>query len=1046
MLSFVFRILTKPKVATNWLPIILAAAFCCADEAKAGGPYWHVNTFNAVNLDPSPGNQAMWSGVQSGTPGYMTAPGYGNNCDDRLYWRTTILDTFEPTQVHLRFDYNYDTQPSSDFFHVEYEDAGTFVTLAQVSGSNKETSGEFVTPAVFDQTWIISPGHYGGPNGDQVVLRLRVTSDSDGSDQDGNFDSSGAVQVDNILIELNDSLFSSANFETGGSDGGWTPFDHQAVAEYVRGQILGGSYESFNIWMTDVPVDSTHVVRDVDPQVPDLPIPYSLAWVVMIDSIPEANWSHPCSWAVIDADLTTHSGPLSKTWPPSVWADMGVGAKVRVSCADVTPEACPGLEVPPDVGGEPIDVNPCLYAVLISGGFDEDLNHPFFRFNLGSVYKKIRELGFAKDNIFVYYYDGSHLDLDNIDGDDDHETGSDVTDAARKGIIRDKISSLCDELDGLRDVLFIYTTNHGDEALGWLVLMDVGGGEDGLDPDGRLRPWEDLYEPEEFGVDTRHCRVCRLIVTMDQCYSGSFISVANDGFHDNSVIYTATAEDEPSYGRSYMTYWEQADLSRTTMNHVHEDIIESFRDLVARSSPQMAEGTPGNGDVVLNSCCGTEISHVPIYTPLCLGEDSVVVDVDICNNSPNDYTYDLSFQGEVSLPAMWCTVEGPSGFTLLDATPVFVPSWDCATVRVKIGRPDEMTEAFDISCYTVIVTNVETTNSFRCHGSLWDRRDICALFVHVGGAHHMTTAQAGGVYYMEPGQPYGLGLRMSNTGSNLSDLAYQFEVIRSDMSDFPNQIVGLNGLPPGTPVTGTVQMPPEGYSTEIPVTVQFDEPDPTSFYELLFLADTNNDSVPEPLTSVGLRSVGGTVSAVLKSFQSCWDDDHVVVVWTLSDINDNVTFEVFRKDVPNGSYVEIRDAEITQKGDHFVFVDKSAELGNSYTYRINIIENGGVLTSFETSPSTPSLKFALYQNYPNPFNPVTTISFALSERTRVNLSIFDLEGKLVDVLADITLDKGLREVPWDGKDLRGNPVSSGIYFCRLKAGNRVLTRKMVLIK
>jgi hypothetical protein len=88
----------------------------------------------------------------------------------------------------------------------------------------------------------------------------------------------------------------------------------------------------------------------------------------------------------------------------------------------------------------------------------------------------------------------------------------------------------------------------------------------------------------------------------------------------------------------------------------------------------------------------------------------------------------------------------------------------------------------------------------------------------------------------------------------------------------------------------------------------------------------------------------------------------------------------------------------------------------------------------------------LYQNYPNPFNPTTTIAFSLPEKVTVDLSIYDVDGRLVTTLIDGVLDQGVKEYSWEGTNSRGNPVSSGVYFYRLKAGTAVLTRKMILLK
>ncbi|UCH82626.1 MAG: T9SS type A sorting domain-containing protein, partial [Candidatus Latescibacterota bacterium] len=95
----------------------------------------------------------------------------------------------------------------------------------------------------------------------------------------------------------------------------------------------------------------------------------------------------------------------------------------------------------------------------------------------------------------------------------------------------------------------------------------------------------------------------------------------------------------------------------------------------------------------------------------------------------------------------------------------------------------------------------------------------------------------------------------------------------------------------------------------------------------------------------------------------------------------------------------------------------------------------------------PPKTIALYQNVPNPFNPTTVIRYDIDkDGTDVSLIIFDVGGRLVRTLVDEPQDAGKRTVRWEGKDARGNTVSSGVYFYRLTAGNRTLTKKMVLLK
>jgi hypothetical protein len=91
-------------------------------------------------------------------------------------------------------------------------------------------------------------------------------------------------------------------------------------------------------------------------------------------------------------------------------------------------------------------------------------------------------------------------------------------------------------------------------------------------------------------------------------------------------------------------------------------------------------------------------------------------------------------------------------------------------------------------------------------------------------------------------------------------------------------------------------------------------------------------------------------------------------------------------------------------------------------------------------------KFELYQNYPNPFNPVTKIRYSipsnLKDRTiKVVLTIIDILGNEVTTLVNEEQEQGYYEVEW-----RGEKLSSGIYIYRLRAGDFISTKKMLLVK
>jgi M6 family metalloprotease-like protein len=100
----------------------------------------------------------------------------------------------------------------------------------------------------------------------------------------------------------------------------------------------------------------------------------------------------------------------------------------------------------------------------------------------------------------------------------------------------------------------------------------------------------------------------------------------------------------------------------------------------------------------------------------------------------------------------------------------------------------------------------------------------------------------------------------------------------------------------------------------------------------------------------------------------------------------------------------------------------------------------------EATPTfTMPLEFCLDQNYPNPFNPETTISFFMDENSQVTFKIFNVLGQEVNVLLNQNLSMGRHTIRWDGRDISGTKVPSGIYFYQLKTAKKEAVKKMILI-
>ncbi len=92
-------------------------------------------------------------------------------------------------------------------------------------------------------------------------------------------------------------------------------------------------------------------------------------------------------------------------------------------------------------------------------------------------------------------------------------------------------------------------------------------------------------------------------------------------------------------------------------------------------------------------------------------------------------------------------------------------------------------------------------------------------------------------------------------------------------------------------------------------------------------------------------------------------------------------------------------------------------------------------------PQTATLDNA----WPNPFNTQTTIGFTIRTAGKVRLEIIDIQGRVVDVLKDESLGIGHYQVNWGGFNASGERMSPGVYFSRFRSGNKVWTKKLVLL-
>jgi hypothetical protein len=90
--------------------------------------------------------------------------------------------------------------------------------------------------------------------------------------------------------------------------------------------------------------------------------------------------------------------------------------------------------------------------------------------------------------------------------------------------------------------------------------------------------------------------------------------------------------------------------------------------------------------------------------------------------------------------------------------------------------------------------------------------------------------------------------------------------------------------------------------------------------------------------------------------------------------------------------------------------------------------------------------FSISENYPNPFNPVTQFTLDLLDEAHVSFHVYNVAGQKVKTLADEVMSAGVHTLVWDGTNDRGEALSSGVYFYRVVAGDKMVAKKMTLLK
>lgn len=192
----------------------------------------------------------------------------------------------------------------------------------------------------------------------------------------------------------------------------------------------------------------------------------------------------------------------------------------------------------------------------------------------------------------------------------------------------------------------------------------------------------------------------------------------------------------------------------------------------------------------------------------------------------------------------------------------------------------------------------------------------------------------------------------------------------------------------------------------------------------------------------------------LTTFTASFSGSQVEIVWVTESETDNLGFHIYRSDSGDGPFSRITSRLIsgagsTQQRQTYRHADKEAPAGKTCYYKLSDISYAGVETMHGPvavqTKATPE-SYSLGQNYPNPFNGSTVIPFVLKEAGAVRMTLYNLLGQQVRILADGTMAAGSHRVIWDGKDDGGRDVPAGVYLYNMIVNDYRSMRKLQFIK
>lgn len=1014
-------------------------------------PHWHVSDFNAANLGAPPPywsggysipplNHAMWDGVVSGTAGYASAPGYGNSWRDLLDRRFTVTSTAVSTSLSWNFVFNHDSEPGYDFFSVQWDSAGTMVELASFDADNRDTAGQFSTPASFSAAIVYSPGMYAGLANNQVHLRLRFDSDGAWSDEDGLWPTDGAVQVDNIQVNGNNGVgLSQATFESG-ANGGWAPVPDDFAGDFSKVFPL--------IQAIDLCVaDETPQMTFIDDGTPPANDPLARS----TGGSTSSTWSYgvPGGWVFnYTGGLTLGEvGVDNEVWSPAIaWDLPGTaddvaqgGAFLRLNVWEHLPllnaifwqwhvrsfpdpdtgdwspwrdrnfvyysESARYSSLQMDVADllvpEPSSVQIALRGVDLAGVFffpgNDATPSPLFddiafaKYLSGGPAITVREIDLFQDGFPASgawnYKDGPADMVVRVD------MARSIRPNASPGVVPgdSMVADVVPTLPG--------TSLAGNPTLHWFLAANTAFDAVRTLPPGAVSIGLGLWTGTVVG---------------DTARTASGAPVANRFFFDlpDGPAIAPYQSDEPSFffPGDLLRYYLRA---QDTGGHVTllpadtTDFTRAFAALPKASSVCPRPRAIYSSTYETNALPSiwvrfTEISPKtatsPAVTDTQIHQPPVLIWNDLGPGQPLE-ELELAFY--------------QNGMWRAEAFDVYNTWGPTSGVSNGLGAAGAHgANAQQLSGYSCLFYESGNLPQFLiCDGSGVGgndkSNDVGVLTAWFGQANDRAAA-----YF---GDDIGAGL--SGGGITYRDNILRIAFVGTDV----RPAIGGQTTPRVAPTAAGVV---RGFSTQYvafggcPGINDFDNIQPGS--------TTGTVRMHEFLTPAGT----GGAYAPAAGVYAAWQDTVAAQPYNRVNATFPYGFLFIRDVIGGGPPPGGRSARANLVRELMIAFGHSALLDTDIT----------------GDPPIPRREFQLSQNAPNPFNPSTQLQLMVPERGHVTVRVYNLRGQLVDTLIDEVVDPATLRLSWDGHDSGGRPVASGVYLVEARGLGHRQIRKMALLR